>query len=330
MSAPALTYSVVIPVHNEQESLAELQRRLVDVLAELDGDAEVVLVDDGSTDLSYLMMLEFHRADSRFKIAQLSRNFGHQLAISAGIDLARGDAVIVMDSDLQHPPEVIPELAARWRDGYEVVYGVMIARPEGWFKRATASAYYRLLRRFSSVEIPAAAGDFRLADRRVIEAFRAMPEQNRFVRGMFAWVGFRQIGVSYAAPPRYAGRSKYTVRRMIRLATDGLLSFSTKPLRLVLDIGFVVSIMAFMFGIGTIISKFAGAFLVPGWLTIVLVTSFIGGIQLIVIGVVGEYVGRIYDEVKARPLYLVRELHGFDQPPLHPERALPPAEIPSP
>lgn len=329
MSTPAPTYSVVIPIHNEQESLPELKRRLIAVLAELDGDAEVIIVDDGSTDLSYLMALEFHRTDPHFKVAQLSRNFGHQLAISAGIDLARGDAVVVMDGDLQHPPEVIPELAARWRDGYEVVYGVMVDRPEGWFKRATASMYYRLLRRFSNVEIPAAAGDFRLADRRVIDAFRAMPEQNRFVRGMFAWLGFRQIGVSYAAPPRHGGKSKYTFRRMIRLATDGLLSFSTKPLRLVLDIGFVVSIMAFMFGIGTLISKLAGAFLVPGWLTIVLVTSFIGGIQLILIGVVGEYVGRIYDEVKARPLYLIRELHGFEQEADPQRRTLPSAELPS-
>jgi dolichol-phosphate mannosyltransferase len=329
VSAPKPTYSIVVPVHDEQEALPELYRRLTAVLAELDGGAEVIFVDDGSDDLSYPMMLEFHRADARFKVAQLSRNFGHQLAISAGIDLARGDAVIVMDSDLQHPPEVIPEFAARWRDGYEVVYGVMVDRPEGWFKRTTARGYYRLLRGFSSIEIPAAAGDFRLADRRVIDAFRAMPEQNRFVRGMFAWLGFRQIGVSYAAPPRHGGTSKYTVRRMVRLATDGLLSFSTKPLRLVLDIGFVVSIMAFLFGIGTVISKFFGAFLVPGWLTIVLVTSFIGGIQLIVIGVVGEYVGRIYDEVKARPLYLVRELHGFEQEADPRRRSLPSAELPS-
>jgi dolichol-phosphate mannosyltransferase len=290
----------------------------------------VILVDDGSTDLSYLIMLELHRNDPRFKVAQLARNFGHQLAITAGIDLAQGDAVVVMDGDLQHPPEVIPEFAARWRDGYDVVYGVMVDRPEGWFKRFTARTYYRLLRRFSTVEIPAAAGDFRLADRRVIDAFRAMPEQNRFVRGMFAWLGFRQIGVSYEVPERHGGKSKYTFGRMVRLATDGLLSFSTKPLRLVLDLGFIVSISAFMFGIGTLISKFFGAFLVPGWLTIVLVTSFIGGIQLIVIGVVGEYVGRIYDEVKQRPLYLVRELHGFEGAPPPRQQRAPSAEVPSP
>lgn len=310
---PLPTYSVVVPIHNEQESLQELHRRLADVLPRLDGEAEVLLVDDGSTDLSYPLMLELHRGDPRFKVVHLARNFGHQLAITAGIDLARGDAVVVMDGDLQHPPELLPELAAQWRAGYDVVYGVMTDRPEGWLKRATARTFYRVLRRLSSVEIPAAAGDFRLADRRVIEAFRAMPERNRFVRGMFAWLGFRQIAVPYAVPERFAGSSKYTLTRMIRLATDGLLSFSTRPLRLALDLGFVVSGLAFLFGIASLVSKFAGVFLVPGWLTIVLVTSFIGGMQLMVIGVVGEYVGRIYDEVKARPLYLVRALHGIEE-----------------
>ena len=312
---PAPTYSIVIPIHDEQESLQELHRRLVDVFPLLDGDVEVLFVDDGSTDLSYPVMLELHSRDPRFKVIQLARNFGHQLAITAGIELARGDAVAVMDGDLQHPPELLPELAKRWREGYDVVYGEMTERPEGWLKRMTARLYYRVLRRLASVEIPAAAGDFRLADRRVVEAFRAMPERNRFVRGMFAWLGFRQIAVAYSAPERFAGSSKYTLRRMIRLATDGLVSFSTAPLRLALNLGFVVSGIAFLFGIATLITKFAGTLLVPGWLTIVLVTSFIGGIQLIVIGVVGEYVGRIYDEVKARPLYLIRELHGFGDEP---------------
>src|SRR2546422_5095378 len=168
-------------------------------------------------------MLEVHRSDPRFKIVQLARNFGHQLAITAGIDLARGDAVVVMDGDLQHPPELLPQLAEQWRAGYDVVFGVMTERPEGWVKRLTARVYYRVLRKLASVEIPAAAGDFRLVDSRVVEAFRAMPERNRFVRGMFAWLGFHQIAVPYAAPTRFAGSSKYTLRKMIRLATDGLI-----------------------------------------------------------------------------------------------------------
>jgi polyisoprenyl-phosphate glycosyltransferase len=326
----APTYSIVIPIHDEQESLRELHERLTAVFPLLDGGAEVILVDDGSRDLSYPVMLELHRRDERFKVIHLTRNFGHQLAITAGIDLAAGDAVILMDGDLQHPPELLPELAARWREGYDVVFGVMTERPEGWLKRLTARGYYRLLRRLASIEIPAAAGDFRLADRRVIEAFRAMPERNRFVRGMFAWLGFSQIGVPYVVPARFAGRSKYTLRKMLRLATDGLVSFSTAPLRLALDIGFVVSGLSFLFGIATLISKFAGALLVPGWLTIVLVTSFIGGIQLIVIGVVGEYVGRIYDEVKARPLYLVHDLHGFGEDAAPHRQLRPPADVPSP
>jgi dolichol-phosphate mannosyltransferase len=324
---PYPTYSVVIPIHDEQESLQELHRRLTDVFPLLGGEVEVLFVDDGSTDLSYPVMLELHARDPHFKVIHLTRNFGHQLAITAGIELARGDAVIVMDGDLQHPPELLPTLVERWRDGYDVVYGVMTERPEGWLKRTAARAYYWILRRLASVEIPAAAGDFRLADRRVVEAFRAMPERNRFVRGMFAWLGFRQIAVPYAVPERFAGSSKYTLRRMIRLATDGLVSFSTAPLRLALDLGFVVSGLSFLFGIATLITKLVGVFLVPGWLTIVLVTSFLGGIQLIVIGVVGEYVGRIYDEVKARPLYLVRELHGFEHESL-PRFSLPPSQLP--
>jgi dolichol-phosphate mannosyltransferase len=326
---PSPTYSVVIPIHNEQESLQELHRRLVEVFPLLDGEVEVLFVDDGSTDLSYPVMLELHARDPRFKVIQLARNFGHQLAITAGIELARGDAVAVMDGDLQHPPEVLPALAERWREGYDVVYGVMTERPEGWLKRLTARVYYRALRRLASVEIPAAAGDFRLADRRVVEAFRAMPERNRFVRGMFAWLGHRQIAVPYAVPERFAGTSKYTLPKMIRLATNGLVSFSTAPLRLALDLGFVVSGFAFLFGIATLATKLAGVFLVPGWLTIVLVTSFIGGIQLMVIGVVGEYVGRIYDEVKARPLYLIRELHGFDHEPIPLRRTPPRSEFPT-
>jgi polyisoprenyl-phosphate glycosyltransferase len=322
----APTYSIVVPVHNEQESLRELERRLSAVFPKLDGAAEVIFVDDGSTDLSYPLMLELRSRDARFKVVHLARNFGHQLAITAGIDLARGAAVVVMDGDLQHPPELLPEFAAHWREGYDIVFGVMTDRPEGLLKRSTARVYYRLLRRLASVEIPAAAGDFRLADRRVIEAFRAMPERNRFVRGMFSWLGFRQLGVPYAVPPRFAGRSKYTLPKMLRLATDGLVSFSAAPLRLALNVGFVVSIFSFLFGIATLISKFAGVLLVPGWLTIVLVTSFIGGIELALIGVVGEYVSRIYDEVKARPLYIVSELHGFEHS-TAPRQLLSPADI---
>ena len=303
--------SVVAPVHDEQESLAELVRRLLEVCDGLPLACELILVDDGSRDASYPLMLQLAR-DPRVKIVQLSRNFGHQVAISAGIELASGDAVVVMDSDLQHPPELIPEFVRRWQEGADVVYGVMESRPEGWFKRTTASGFYWLLRRLTKIEMPQAAGDFRLADRAAVEAFLGMRERDRYVRGMFAWLGFQQVGVGYVPPPRYAGRSKYTVRRMTRLAFDAIFSFSVYPLRVVLAAGLVVSLLSFLVGIASALSKLAGAYTVPGWATIVVVVTFIGGVQLVVLGVVGEYIGRIYEEVKRRPLYVVRRTHGFD------------------
>jgi polyisoprenyl-phosphate glycosyltransferase len=306
-------YSIVVPVHDEQQSLPELVRRLRVVIDDLDGESEVILVDDGSKDASFALMLDANAHDSRFKAVRLSRNFGHQIAISAGIDLAAGAAVIVMDGDLQHPPELIPEFVTRWREGFEIVYGVMERRAEGWFKRVSARVFYRLLRRLTDTDVPPAAGDFRLVDRKAVDAFRAMRERGRYVRGMFSWIGFRQVGVPYTPAPRFAGPSKYTLARMVRLATDGILSFSTVPLRIALNAGFVVAACSLLFGVGSLVSKYAGVYVVPGWLTLVLVTSFIGGIQLMVIGVLGEYVGRIYEEVKMRPLYLVDELHGFER-----------------
>jgi dolichol-phosphate mannosyltransferase len=279
-----------------------------------DLDAEIILVDDGSRDASYTMMVALAGRDPRIKVVQLSRNFGHQVALTAGIELARGDAVVVMDADLQHPPELLPEFVRLWRDGNDIVYGVMQARPEGWFKRFTARAFYGLLRRLTKIDMPTAAGDFRLVDRVAVDAFVSMRERDRYVRGMFAWLGFRQVGVDYVPPPRYAGRSKYTVRRMARLAFDGIFSFSIYPLRVVLAFGLVVSLISFVVGVVSGISKYIGIFTVPGWATIVVVTTFIGGIQLIVLGGIGEYIGRIYEEVKQRPLYVVRRTHGFDEP----------------
>jgi glycosyltransferase involved in cell wall biosynthesis len=312
------TLSVVVPVHDEQESLEELVRRLTDEVASLAVDAEIILVDDGSRDASYTMMVALAGRDPRIKVVQLSRNFGHQVALTAGIELAGGDAVVVMDADLQHPPELISEFVRLWRDGNDIVYGVMQERPEGWFKRITARTFYGLLRRMTKVDMPTAAGDFRLVDRVAVDAFVSMRERDRYVRGMFAWLGFRQVGVDYVPPPRYAGRSKYTVRRMARLAFDGIFSFSIYPLRVVLAFGLVVSLISFVVGVVSGISKYIGIFTVPGWATIVVVTTFIGGIQLIVLGGIGEYIGRIYEEVKQRPLYVVRRTHGFDEP--HEER----------
>jgi len=307
--------SIVAPVHDEQDSLPDLARRVAECADGLAGlEWELILVDDGSRDSSYAVMLGLAAHDSRIKVAQLSRNFGHQIALSAGIELARGDAVVMMDSDLQHPPELIGRFVELWREGYDVVYGVMRDRPEGWFKRFTANAHYALLNHLTKREMPAGAGDFRLIDRTVVDAFVAMRERDRYVRGMFAWLGFTQIGVDYVPAPRLAGQSKYTVRKMTHLAFDGIFSFSVFPLRLVLGLGLVVSAISFLFGIGSAISKLVGVYTVPGWATIVVVTTFIGGVQLIVLGGIGEYLGRVYDEVKQRPLYVVRSLHNFDEP----------------
>jgi glycosyltransferase involved in cell wall biosynthesis len=307
------TYSIVIPIYNEDESLRELHRRLCLVLDELDGTAEVILVDDGSRDMSYPIMIDISTSDPRFKVARLSRNFGHQVAITAGLDLASGDAVTVMDGDLQHPPEVIPVMAKHWREGYDVVYGVMEQRAESWFKRTSARAFYRLLRRLTEIEVPQAAGDFRLVDRQPLDAFLSMRERNRYIRGMFSWIGYRQIGVPYKCPPRFAGSSKYSLSRMLKLARDGVIGFSNVPLQLVLNVGFIVSAASFLLGLFAIVVKATGVFAVPGWASIVVLISFVGGIQLVVLGVVGEYIARIYDEVKLRPLYLLTQLHGFDE-----------------
>jgi dolichol-phosphate mannosyltransferase len=306
-------FSFVIPVYNERETLGELHRRLSEVIAGLDGDAELLFVDDCSFDGSYDALLELQRADQRVKVIRFARNFGHQVAITAGLDFASGQAVIVMDGDLQDPPEVVPDLVARWEEGYEVVYAVREARAgEGWLKRHTAAWFYRVLRRIASVEMPLDAGDFRLVDRSALDAFRSMRERGRYVRGMFSWVGFRQIGVPYMRTERYAGEPKYSYRKSLKLAADGLVSFSNAPLRMALIVGFATSTLSFLLGVSAIIAKLAGAFVVPGWASIVVAISFLGGVQLTLTGMLGLYIGRIYEEVKARPLYVIRETHGID------------------
>src|SRR5512132_1422429 len=281
-SGANVVYSIVVPVYNEAASLAELQRRLADLLDRLDGSGEVVLVDDGSDDESYTRIAAAADADSRFKAVRLSRNFGHQLAITAGLDFASGNAVIVMDADLQDPPEVALELAARWRDGYDVVYAVREEREgETPFKRATATLFYRLFKRMSDVDVPLDVGDFRLVDRRAVDAFRSMRESNRYVRGMFSWIGYRQVGVPFRRDERFAGETKYPLRKMLKFATDGIVSFSAYPLRLALNVGFVVSALSFLLGVVFLISKFVGFYSVPGLASIAVFVAFLGGIQLL-------------------------------------------------
>lgn len=305
-------YSIVVPVYNEEAALPELVRRLVLLLDRLDGPSETVLVDDGSSDRTYELMAAAREADPRLKILRLSRNFGHQVAVTAGLDVAAGDAVIVMDADLQDPPEVVLEMAARWREGYDVVYAVREERHgETRFKRATAAVFYRIFSGMSEVEVPLDVGDFRLVDRRALDAFRSMRESNRYVRGMFSWIGFRQVGVPYKRDERFAGETKYPLTKMVKFATDGIVSFSAAPLRLALKVGFFVSGLSFLLGVVFLFSKVIGLYSVPGLASIAVFVAFLGGIQLLLLGVMGEYIARIHDEVKGRPLYVVSEAHGL-------------------
>ncbi|MEJ7583615.1 MAG: glycosyltransferase family 2 protein [Acidimicrobiales bacterium] len=307
-------YSFVIPILDERDTLPELCRRLQPVMDGLDGRCEVVLVDDGSTDGSFAVMQELCHQDDRFRALRLSRNFGHQIAISAGLDHARGNAVIIMDGDLQDPPEVALAMAERWREGYAVVYAVRDERAgESRVKLLTATWFYRLMGRLSEVDIPPDAGDFRLVDRRAVDAVTSMPEHRRYLRGMFAWVGYDQTGVHYSRAERHAGRTKFPLRKMMAFATDGIVSFSTLPLRLTMSLGFVVSVLSFVSGVLAVILKLTGVFVVPGWASVVVSMAFLGGVQLTVLGVMGEYIARIHDEVKRRPLYLVRDQVGVDR-----------------
>jgi glycosyltransferase involved in cell wall biosynthesis len=305
-------YSIVVPVFNEEAGLRELFERLGPVLNRLDGPAEVLLVDDGSQDGSFSLLCELHRKDPRFKAVRFSRNFGHQTAITAGMDLAVGEAVVVMDADLQDPPEVILEMAQRWRDGFEVIYGVRTdRRSDSWFKRTTAVLFYRILRKLADVDIPLDVGDFRMIDRRALGAVLAMREGSRFVRGMVASVGFRQTGVSYCREARFAGETRYPLRKMLVLATNGIVGFSRIPLRLTLQAGVAVAILSVIGGIFALFMRLMGFFVVPGWASLVFVVCLLGGIQLAVTGLIGEYLGRTYEESLGRPLYIVSDLLGL-------------------
>jgi dolichol-phosphate mannosyltransferase len=321
--APAPTYSVVIPVHNEEETLPELRNRLLHVVGRLDGETEVLLIDDGSTDASWQLIEDLHAVDARFKGVRLSRNFGHQVAITAGMDLSTGRAVAVMDADLQDPPEVLLEMAAKWRAGYEIIYGVRENRStDSWFKRTSASLFYRLLNRLSEVDIPNDVGDFRLVDQRAVEAFRAMRESNRFVRGMYAWVGFRQTGVPYRREERFAGETKYPLKKMMRLAADAVLGFSRVPLRMAMKIGALTSSLAVLAALVVAGMKIVGDYAVPGWTSILLAVCLLGGLQLAFLGMIGQYIGRAYEESLGRPLYVVSHLLGAAAPLRGPRRAV--------
>ncbi|MFN3414417.1 MAG: glycosyltransferase family 2 protein, partial [Thermoanaerobaculum sp.] len=309
-SPVSVELSVVVPVFNEEENLPELYRRLKAVLSTAVSSWEVLFVDDGSRDRSWELISGLAESDPHVRGLRFSRNFGHQMAFAAGLDHARGQAVVIMDADLQDPPELIPQLLAKYREGFEVVYAVRVARHgETFFKKLTAKLFYRLLARITSVQIPLDTGDFRLMGRRAVEAFRRLPERHRFTRGLVAWLGFPQTGVPYERAPRHAGTTKYPLRKMVRFAVDAITSFSHVPLQLATWLGFIVSGFAFFYILVVIVLKFAGISW-PGYTSIMAAILFLGGVQLVMVGLLGEYVGRIYDEVKRRPLYLVAEEVG--------------------
>ena len=306
-------YSLVLPIFNEEAVIPLLLRRLDELLARLDQPSEVIFVDDGSRDTSPIVLEAKVRADQRYRFVKLSRNFGHQIAITTGMERAQGDAVIVMDADLQDPPEIILEMIEKWKQGFEIVYAQRLSRDgESGFKRVTADLFYRLIERLGEVAIPRNVGDFRLVDRRALDAFLAMPERERFVRGMFAWIGFRQAVVSFHRPPRAAGETKYSLTKMLRLAANGIVSFSDAPLRIALWAGLAVSSLAMLYGLWVIGMWATGAHLERGWSSIIVLVTLLGGVNMLMTGILGVYVGRIYTEVKRRPLYIVDKAIGFE------------------
>jgi glycosyltransferase involved in cell wall biosynthesis len=311
MNAP--TFSIIAPVYNEAGSLRELHARVSEIMASTGEPWELLLVDDGSTDRSPEVIRALYEQDpDHVRAVQFARNFGHGIAVTAGMDYARGDAVILMDADLQDPPETILRLVEKWREGYEVVYAVRAQREgETWFKRTTASLFYRVLSWITDVPIPLDTGDFRLMDRRVVDAVGRMRERHRFVRGMVSWVGFRQTGIEYERHERFAGETKYTLRKMLRLAWDGITSFSYLPLQLATYLGFTIALLSAL-GILLVIylRAFTGSEPLKGQATTLVMVLFLGSVQLISLGIVGEYLGRIYNEVKERPLYIIRQTLG--------------------
>jgi len=311
--APRPELSVVVPCMNEEAVLRETNRRLIAVLEQTTPSFEIVYVDDGSKDSTPDLLRDLQTHDHRIRVIRFSRNFGHQIAITAGLEHSLGDAAVIIDADLQDPPEVIQQFFSKWLEGYDVAYGVRSRREgETTFKLWTAKIFYRLMSRLSETAIPLDTGDFRLMDRGVVDALLAMPERDRFVRGMVSWLGFSQVGVPYERAERFAGRTKFSIFKMLRFAMDGIVSFSVLPLRITTWVGFAASGVAMVEIALALINKIFTNGLVRGWTSTVIAVWFVGGVQLICLGIIGEYVGRIYGESKRRPLYVLREKMGFE------------------
>ncbi|MGE0374278.1 MAG: glycosyltransferase family 2 protein [Planctomycetaceae bacterium] len=309
---PSTLLSIVIPVYNEEGNVGALYQELKRILSDLFCDVEIIFVDDGSSDRTVDLILQLHAQDPGVKLVRFARNFGHQAAITAGMEHARGDAVITMDADLQHPPVLIPEMVKRWQDGFEVVLTQRTdSEGAGYLKRATSGGFYWLMNQCMDRPLLPGGADFRLLDRRVVDELNDLRERSRFMRGLVSWVGFRQAVIPYTAEARHAGVSKYTFRKMLNFATDGLTSFSTFPLRIATYLGLLAAVSGIPYALWAVWARVFTDTAVPGWSSLIVSILFLGGVQLICLGVLGEYVGRIYEEVKGRPLYIAREAVGF-------------------
>ena len=306
-------YSFIIPIYNEEETIAEMYRRMRAVMDRMDGTVELILINDGSRDRSLHLLRDLHDRDSRICYLSLARNFGHQIAVTAGLNFARGQIIVILDADLQDPPELIPDMVEKWKQGYQVVYAQRTQRrQESWFKRFTAYIFYRLLKQLADVDIPTDTGDFCLLDRQVVDVLNAMPERNRYIRGLRSWIGFRQTAIRFERDPRFAGEVKYTFRKSLALAINGLVSFSTVPLRISTYVGLLAAIASILMALLVLYWRiFVPNSPLTGFTMVLMAIFFIGAVQLVSIGILGEYIGRIYEEVKGRPLYTVGEVGGF-------------------
>lgn len=311
--------SIIIPVYNEAENLAYLFERLLTVLDHLGQSYEVICVNDGSRDQTLNQLVLYHQQYPQIKVIDLSRNFGKDIALTAGIDYAQGQAVIPLDADLQDPPELIADLVAKWQDGFDIVYATRRSRSgETWLKQLTAKAFYRTLGRMTQIEIPANTGDFRLMDRQVVEALKKLPERTRFMKGLFAWVGYRQTAIFFDREPRFQGQTKWNYWKLWNFALDGIFSFSLVPLKVWSYLGLGISLLSLLYASYLVLRTLIFGIDVPGYASLMVAILFLGGVQLISLGVLGEYLGRVYEEVKARPLYLVREIWGLATSQDHP------------
>jgi dolichol-phosphate mannosyltransferase len=305
--------TIVLPIYNEQENIPELYRRLIENIGLFSDNFELIFINDGSFDNSYKLLSDLGEKDKRVKVLSFSRNFGHQLAISAGIDHSKGKAVILMDADLQDPPEILPEILKVWERGADVVYAVRKNRKEGIFKRIAYFSFYRFLQLIAKIDIPLDSGDFCLLDRRVVEVLKMLPERNRFLRGLRSWVGFKQVPFPYERDARFAGDVKYTFRKLVKLGLDGIFSFSTFPLRLATYLGLITSTLGMFYLVFVIAFYFFEGNSPQGWTTLIVLFLVVSGIQMIILGVIGEYIARIYEETKKRPNYIIKEYLNYDK-----------------